>query len=162
VTLKLLAARAGTVLPTLALVVAVSSPASPTHADQDEDPSAALAQGHMCSTASLTGAYGFTFQGVSLKPDGTHAAEFAGVGVETFDGHGTIADGRLMGIFNGQPFTPSFTGTYSVNADCTGTKTITINGQASHYVLVVVAHASEIKTAETDPGTLLAFTQVRK
>jgi hypothetical protein len=84
------------------------------------------------------------------------------VGVETLDGHGAITSGRLMSVFGGQPSALTFTGTYSVNADCTGMKTITINGQPSHYALILVDDARQIETAETDAGTLLAFPHVRQ
>jgi hypothetical protein len=128
----------------------------------DDEGAATLESVEACSDASLHGTYGFSFQGAILKPDGTHAAEFAGVGDETFDGHGRITGGHLNEVFAGQPSAPTFTGTYSVNADCTGTKTISIDGRPSHYAFVLVDHARAIETAETDPGTLLAFTQVRQ
>jgi hypothetical protein len=56
----------------------------------------------------------------------------------------------------------TFSGVYTINADCTGSKAITINGQPSHYALIMVDRGREIETAETDAGTLLAFTQVRQ
>jgi hypothetical protein len=65
-------------------------------------------------------------------------------------------------VSGGQPVALTFTGTYSVNADCTGAKTITLNGQPLHYALVLVDHGREIETGGTDPGTLLAFTQLRQ
>lgn len=136
----------------------VAGPAIAVQASDDDTPD--LIEARACSDAALSGTYGFTFDGEILRSDVTRVAEFAGVGVETFDGHGSISSGRIIGTNNGQPFMRTFTGTYSINADCTGTKTISINGQLSHYALVIVAHGREIKTAETDPGTLPAFTQV--
>jgi hypothetical protein len=155
------ASRALRVLPGFVVLLALANAVQPVFAD-DEDAAAPREAARVCSNASLAGTYGFTFQGFALNPDGTHAAEFVGVGAETFDGHGAITRGRLIGTTNGQPFTPTFTGTYTINADCTGSKTITINGQPSHYALVLVAGGREIETAQTDPGTLLAFTQVRQ
>jgi aerobic-type carbon monoxide dehydrogenase small subunit (CoxS/CutS family) len=131
--------------------------AGPVLASDEDTPD--LGEARVCTDASLSGTYGFTFDGAIVKSDGTHVAEFAGVGVETFDGHGNISSGRLIGTNNGQPFTPTFSGTYSIRADCTGTKTISINGQPSHYAVVVVARGRQIETAETDPGTQLVFTQ---
>ena len=160
-TLKLVPARARAALPACALLLALTAGSVLVHAD-DEDANAASDSADTCSDASLHGTYGFSFQGAILKPDGTHAAEFAGVGDETFDGHGRITNGHLNQVFAGQPLGPTFTGTYSVNADCTGTKTISIDGRPSHYAFVLVDHARAIETAETDPGTLLAFTQVRQ
>jgi hypothetical protein len=143
------------------LLLALTAGSALVHAD-DEDASAPSDSAETCSNASLHGTYGFSFQGAILKPDGTHAAEFAGVGDETFDGQGRITSGHLNQVFGGQPSTPTFTGTYSVSADCTGTKSINLDGRPSHYAFVLVDHAREIHTAEIDPGTLLAFAQVRQ
>jgi hypothetical protein len=82
------------------------------------------------------------------------------VGNETFDGHGRITSGHLDQVFGGPPSAPTFTGTYPVDAACTGTKTISIGGRPSRYAFVLVDHAREIETAKSDPGTLLAFMQV--
>ena len=160
-TLKLVPARARAALPACALLLALTAGSVLVHAD-DEDANAASDSADTCSNASLHGIYGFSFQGAILKPDGTHAAEFAGVGDETFDGQGQITSGHLNQVFGGQPSTPTFTGTYSVDADCTGTKTISLDNRPSHYAFVVVDDGRRIETAELDPGTLLAFTQVRQ
>jgi hypothetical protein len=160
-TLKPVPARARAALPACALLLVLTAGSVVVHAD-DEDTTSASDSAETCSDASLHGTYGFSFQGAILKPDGTHAAEFAGVGDETFDGHGRITRGHLNQVFGGQPSAPTFTGTYSVNADCTGTKTISIDGRPSHYAFVLVDDARAIETAETDPGLLLAFTQVRQ
>lgn len=161
VTFKLVPARARTALPACALLLALTTGSVLVHAD-DDDANALSASADSCSDASLHATYGFTFQGAILKPDGTHAVEFAGVGDETFDGQGGITSGHLNQVFGGQHSAPNFSGTYSVNADCTGTKTIRIDGRPSNYAFVLVDHAREIETAEIDPGTLLAFTQVRQ
>jgi hypothetical protein len=158
---KLVPARARAALSTCALLLALTAGSALVHAD-DEDATAAVESADPCSDARLHGTYGFHFQGAILKPDGTHAAEFAGVGDETFDGQGRITSGRLLEVFAGQPSTLTFSGTYSVNADCTGTKTIRIDGRPSQYAFVLVDHARQIETAETDAGILLAFTQVRQ
>jgi hypothetical protein len=152
--------RARGTLCVIGLVAALAGGSALVRAD-DED-TTSLEAADTCSDASLHGSYGFNFHGVNLKPDGTRASEFAGVGVERFDGHGAITSGRLIAAFGGQPAAPTFTGTYSLNADCTGTKTITINGQPSHYAIILVDRGRQIETATTDPGTLLAFTQVRQ
>jgi hypothetical protein len=160
-TLTLVPTRARAALPAFGLLLALTGGSVVVHADE-EDATATLESAETCSNASLHGTYGFSFHRVNLNPDGTRASEFAGVGVETLDGHGAITSGRLMSVFGGQPSALTFTGTYSVNADCTGTKTITINGQPSHYALILVDDARQIETAETDAGTLLAFPHVRQ
>ena len=160
-TVKLVPARTGADLPACALLLALTAGSALVHAD-DENANATSDSADTCSDASLHGTYGFSFQGAILKPDGTHAAEFAGVGDETFDGQGRITSGHLNEVFGGQPSTPSFTGTYSVDADCTGTKTINLEGRPSHYAFVLVDDGRRIETAEIDAGTLLAFTQVRQ
>jgi hypothetical protein len=151
-----------TALPAFALLVALAGASALVRAD-DEDPTGTPESGEACNAASLHGTYGFTYQGVNLKPDGTRGPEFGGVGVETFNGEGAITGGRLMAVSGGQPVAFGFTGTYSVNADCTGAKTITFDdGLATHYALVLVDRGRQIETAGMDPGTLVAFTQVRQ
>jgi hypothetical protein len=151
-----------TALPAFALFAALAGGSALVHADE-ENATATLQSAETCSDSSLQGTYGFNYHGVNLTSDGTRASEFGGVGVETFDGEGAITSGRLMGVSGGQPIAFTFTGTYSVNADCTGAKTITFDdGLASHYALVLVDRGREIETAGTDAGTLVAFTQVRE
>jgi hypothetical protein len=79
-----------------------------------------------CTQATLHGTYGNQLSGLGLTPAGTVATDFAANGVEEFDGagrtHGTFtSQNRQLGAIVG-----TFAGTYTVMADCSGAKDLTI------------------------------------
>ena len=83
---------------------------------KDEDASRAK-----CSEATLKGTYLFAQNGVELK--GNDQRPVAIAGYEVFDGNGKVK-GVDSSNFNGEiTRNEHFSGTYSVNADCTGTAT---------------------------------------
>ena len=74
-----------------------------------------------CSKATLKGTYLFAQNGVEIKGD--EQRPFAIAGYEVFDGNGKVK-GVDSSNFNGEiTRNERFSGTYSVNADCTGTAT---------------------------------------
>lgn len=106
-----------------------------------------------CSDRTLRGDYGFTVEGVFL-PGGGVSLPIRGVAMTHFDGEGNLTQVDHI-IFNGMPpvmeWTPS-TGTYHVNADCTGTARI--NSTAEGFVnlaFVIVKQGKEIRTVVTAP-----------
>jgi hypothetical protein len=111
-----------------------------------------------CSTNTLQGEYGFTVHGRVLSPDGTTStALIDGVGKATFDGAGNLTQEEATVVngvkVSGGPANASFstgeTGTYIVDADCSGMMTldlgpggtrtggfvITRRGQALHGIV---------------------------
>jgi hypothetical protein len=115
-------------------------------AADDQDP------GSACSNRTLRGDYGYLVSGVrGLDPITTES--FVGVGVRTFDGQGGFTDvatfhGQLTGVQEGEA-----TGTYSVNANCSGTSTLFIPNLPFPIVssFVIVGHGRELKEAVTSP-----------
>ncbi len=92
--------------------------------------------GGPCSTSNLTGAYSLTLSGRAISSAGNFLGSFQGIGTATFDGQGNVT---LAGVDNtnlaqGQSFT--YTGTYSVPSNCSGTLTITTTSAAT-FTLVV-------------------------
>ena len=74
-----------------------------------------------CSNATLKGTYLFAQNGVEIKGD--EQRPFALAGFDVFDGNGKVK-GVDSSNFNGEiTRNERFSGTYSVNADCTGTAT---------------------------------------
>jgi len=102
-----------------------------------------------CSNSSLRGNFGFQFQGdiIGFGP-------IAGVGVATFDGAGNFTQTDNVSI-NGLPaiLNRPGSGTYSVNADCTGTQTLNTGGQVFHNTFVIVGKQSF--SVQTDPGGVI-------
>jgi hypothetical protein len=93
-----------------------------------------------CTMATVHGTYADRDTGVGFRPDGTHAFEFAATGVEEFDGAG-----HTQGTFtstNSQlgSLAGSFTGTYSVQADCTGSKDLTFSFTQPAGLVGITSH----------------------
>lgn len=102
-----------------------------------------------CSNSSLRGTFGFQFNGniIGLGPIG-------GVGVATFDGAGNFTQTDNVSI-NGFPaiLDRPGSGTYSVNADCTGTETLNTGGLVLHSKFVIVG--KQAFSVQTDPGAVI-------
>ena len=100
-----------------------------------------------CTTATITGSYGFTFSG--FTKDHGMTVPFAGTGASTSDGAGNIS-GTITLSSNGHIATGPYTGTYVVNPDCTGTLTSTSGG--ANVSFVIVGGGKETLGVATDPG----------
>jgi hypothetical protein len=147
--------------PVAALLALVASATawSAIAAGQEAQPDRQL--GETCTAATLRGSYALRDAGVGFKPDGTHAVEFAGTGVEFFDGaggtHGTFTStNSQVGAIAG-----TFTGTYSVHADCTGSKDLTfsltqpagLTGKTQgHYEFVLIDGGRGLLDHGTEPA----------
>lgn len=105
-----------------------------------------------CSLASLKGNYGFTSAGFSAtSTHGTAQFPVAAVGVVTFDGAGN-ATGSFTASFNGKanPESP-YTGTYTMNSDCSGLLTSTDG--ADDFAFVIVSGGADVLLTDVSPGT---------
>ena len=79
----------------------------------------AKAEGRTCSNATIKGAFARTDQGFVLPPNSA-PMPLAGLSLMTFDGNGRLT-ATGYGSLNGTQFpAATSTGTYTVNADCTG------------------------------------------
>jgi hypothetical protein len=102
-----------------------------------------------CTIASFQGAFGYTFTGLT----GFNALPFAAVGRLVADGQGNLA-GAETDSSNGDIFQRSYTGTYKVNADCTGSEIAIDNfGKTVRCNFVIVAGGREVQAIETDNNT---------
>ena len=107
-----------------------------------------------CSNATVRGEYGFTISGQILG--GPAAGPVTGVAMTSFDGQGNLTQVDHV-LVNGNPpavqWRPA-TGTYTLNADCTGTMELdfTDGSPSLHLSIVVVRRGREIHTVVGDPG----------
>ena len=104
----------------LAAMLAVSVPRGVTAQDDG--------RGRACSNATLRGDYGFLVGGIRGAGPGL-TESFVGTGLRTYDGHGNFthidsAHGQLTGAARDR----EASGTYEVNANCTGTATMIVPG----------------------------------
>jgi hypothetical protein len=117
---------------------------APARAQSDED--------KPCSNQTLRGNYGFALEGLILPAPGV-TIPIRGVHMTHFDGSGTLTQFDSI-IVNGSPigdWTP-VTGTYHVNADCSGT--ILLHPSTGGFVnlrIVVVKNGKEIHSVVWPP-----------
>jgi hypothetical protein len=83
-----------------------------------------------CSNATVAGKWGFTTNGtvVGIGPRDS-------LGVFTLDGAGNLVNGKATASLNGSVTDETFTGTYSVNPDCTGKLAIAISDLSGNKIL---------------------------
>ncbi len=85
--------------------------------------SVVTAHARECADSTIKGTYAFTIHGQILTPGGPLLVD--GIAKTTFDGDGELTQVSAVAINGNIPliWSPS-TGTYTVNADCTGTMTL--------------------------------------
>ena len=95
-----------------------------------------------CSLAGAAGNWSFTDSG-SVIGVGPRTA----VGVFTLDGAGNATNGIATSSLNGLIYDETFSGTYTVNSDCTGTLTAYI------YISGALAYTVTVNTSFDQYGT---------
>ncbi len=108
-----------------------------------------------CSEKTLTGDYGFTITGQILA--GPAAGPVTGVAMTHFDGQGNLNQVDHV-VLNGVPPSVEWrpaTGTYTVNANCTGAAEIdfTDGSPPLHLHFVLAKRGNEIRDVVSNPGT---------
>ena len=115
-----------------------------------------------CSNAILRGGYGAGTTGlinISSNPNDIKIKTFVPFAEAVhflFDGHGNLS-GTSTADFGGFVSPVTFTGTYTVNGNCTGN--LTVDAGASgivHRDLVIVDAGREVEFVSTDPGVVIA------
>lgn len=110
-----------------------------------------------CSNASLQGSFGYSSTGTLLDSyvPPPFAGSFAEVGRQTFDGKGNTS-GTATISSNGNINRVTIQGTYTVNADCTGSMTLFIPdfGATVHADFVIDRDGAEIRAIVTETGVI--------
>ena len=116
---------------------------------------AARADDKGCSNSSLDGTYAYTGTGFIVTP-AFAAGPFAEVGTQTFDGKGATST-TLTASQNGNIFQTTFTGTYTVNPDCTGTFNLSAPALGITVTLffVIDDNLNGFQAIETLPGVVV-------
>lgn len=109
-----------------------------------------------CSNATMHGTYALSESGFA------GGAPIGAIGEVIYDGRG---NGKLVTetlSLNGTIFRGiTGTGVFTVNSDCTGSKTFTTSGGESHFDFVITADGSKIDFIETDSGVVGTGTAIR-
>jgi hypothetical protein len=120
--------------------------------------SAALAAapglGARCSLATLNGTYIMQAQGIQVG--GNAPGPFGYASISTYDGKGGTR-ATYSGSFNGFILRNQLlTGTYTVNADCTGTETADLGGGVlAHYDNFLSPTGNMYTAVQTDSGVVV-------
>jgi hypothetical protein len=110
-----------------------------------------------CSNATLEGTYLFAQDGVEIK--GNDQLPFANAGYEVFDGNGKVKAVFTQNLNGEITCNESISGTYSVEADCTGTATYADGTRFDQFIApdgseltFVQTHPKRFVTASFEPG----------
>ena len=111
---------------------------------------------HRCTNRKVAGDWGYTATGTR-----TGVGLVAAVGTFTVDPDGTVVNGHQTISFNGFVVEETYSGTYILNEDCTGTAIIDVTSpvlnRTSHVTFVDVDDINEERAIFTDPGTILTL-----
>jgi hypothetical protein len=110
---------------------------------------AAKAADRFCSNATLKGPYADQDTGTIVG-----VGPFAGVNVDSFDGRGKLTISGWSSL-NGSVSYGVMAGTYKVNADCTGTYTVTGGGLTVDAFFVINDAGNELRIVITDSGNVI-------
>jgi hypothetical protein len=109
-----------------------------------------------CSNATLDGTYLFAQDGVEIK--GNDQLPFALAGYEVFDGNGKVKGVQSANINGEITRNETISGTYTVEADCTGTATYADGTRFDQFIApdgseltFVLTKLSEIVTSGFEP-----------
>ena len=116
------------------------------------------AQAHQCTLADAAGRFGYTSNGSIVTPP---VGLFTAVGHVTFTETGTFTGAQTTSIA-GNLVDETVQGTYTVNADCTGSATVyvyhgSVLARVSRINLVWDAHQNEARAIFLNPGTNISI-----
>ena len=142
---------------TVAILAVALAPSVPSTVAAQDD-----ARGRECNTRTLRGDYGLVGTGTRGLGPGT-IEQFVTISMVTYDGEGTftaegVSHGQTTGVRGGP-----VSGTYFVNADCTGGQTTFIPGVPPlEDRFVIVDNGREVRTVVVVPLTTIATANLRK
>ena len=119
------------------------------------------ARAEHCSRGSVAGSYGYTTEGFVTAPNGVILPAVA-VGRITFDGNGTVG-GTQTRVVAGSALDETYSGTFTVNSDCTGSFTVNVlpDARTSTVNLVWTENTNSAVAVFTTPGFTLSATARR-
>ena len=108
-----------------------------------------------CSDATVAGSYGYTASGFINTSSGGFLP-VAAAGRIVFDNHGNVT-GTQTRVVAGTSLDETYSGTYTVNADCTASFTVTVqpDTRTSTVNLVFTENANGASAVFTNPGFTL-------
>jgi hypothetical protein len=109
-----------------------------------------------CNNGTLQGIWGFNYNGLA------GGLPISGAGHTTADGSGNATGGDTVSV-NGVILRRTYSGTYNVNADCTGTTSYQDSlGNVFHQDFVVMNNSNSLAIIQADTGVVLSFLAQRQ
>ena len=105
--------------------------------------------GDVCSTLSLNGTYMMTLTGRQINASGSYTNILQANGSVTFDGQSKLTMTLTADTLKGVGTATSYAGTYTVQANCAGTVSIT-TGDTATYNLLIYNQGNDFLLAGTD------------
>jgi hypothetical protein len=105
------------------------------------------ASGAKCSEATLDGTYLFADQGFVIRNN--EKVPFASSGYEVYDGNGHVKGVSTINLNGKVSSKDTFSGTYTVKADCTGSSTYT---DGTRYDDFIAPDGSQLTYVQTKPS----------
>src|SRR4051812_7190423 len=122
----------------------------PNRGEQPSEPPSA------CSMGTLHGDYIFAQDGLD------NGKPLAAAGRESYDGNGHVKGVSTVSA-NGTIARASYTATYTMKSDCSGSLTVTDSAKkVHHYDIFSVPSGDEVVWIQTDPGSVSAGWQRRR
>jgi len=117
-----------------------------------------IAQAHECTVSNAAGRYGYTSSGTIVNPA---VGPFTAVGHTTLTESGTFSGAQTTSIA-GNVVEETIQGTFSVNADCTGSATVNVYhgttlARTSLINLVWDTHQKEFRAIFLTAGTNISI-----
>jgi hypothetical protein len=107
-----------------------------------------------CNNATPAGTFAYTVTGAFVAAPAP-LGPYAETGAQTFDGNGNTAVSGMSST-NGNIMSATYTGTYTVNPDCTGTFTLQIApGITAHYFFVISDAGDVYQAVCLDPVAVI-------
>jgi hypothetical protein len=115
-----------------------------------------IAQTSNYDATSLNGSYAYTISGSAIDPYTGRSTEIAETGRLTADGAGNVSGSSTV-VISGSLVRRTFTGTYALNTDGTGSLLLNPSwGPPIHADLVAGEHGRLLKLVLTDSGSTLS------
>src|SRR5215211_6126583 len=106
---------------------------------------------HFASEATLQGTYLFADQGFVIKDN--EKVPFASSGYEVYDGNGHTKGVSTLNVNGKITSKETFSGTYTVKADCTGSSTYS---DGTHYDDYIAPDGSKLTYVQTKPSKVVS------
>ncbi len=110
-----------------------------------------------CATQSLKGPFIYKFDGNYFDNQG-YNYPYSAVGRVVPDGNGALTATETNSIFGNVKRNATYTGTYTVNNDCSGSMVFQYSGGASNYDFVFIQATNQLHLIESDQGVTISGT----